>query len=419
MELKQPLENAKDTLHQRPELRLVISQEVQRPKVAEPPPCCQPVFTVDDTFFRSRTPSTTHWSVGWADLMMTMFVLFLTLFVYQLAHRQFLSEESPEVVAGVSMAVSPASSSLPFTPIAPIISQEPTDVLKKLEPVSTRSSTDQSRVTNNVTTPPVAPESKVPTIAAISEPDTMQEGPVAPLSATSVIPFPADTLSSPPLDLEKKKEPQSRSMATPTHGSQPILTETTPRTEPDVPARQELIAEIYDLSRIQIAKEKLEKFSQVELIPEKAIRIILTGDLLFPLGQATLTAKAKRDLRKLLPIIAKTPYMINVEGHTDNVPMHSSRFASNWELSTARASQVARYLIEAGHIDPRQIVVSGYSYFRPRQPNDTAAHRRANRRVEIILSRQPAPAVQPEPARVSALASSLPKTIASAITNKD
>jgi chemotaxis protein MotB len=69
--------------------------------------------------------------------------------------------------------------------------------------------------------------------------------------------------------------------------------------------------------------------------------------------------------------------------------MHSEKFSSNWELSTARAGRVARFLIEEGHIPATQFVVTGYSYFRPVKPNTTAANRKANRRVEIILSKEP------------------------------
>jgi chemotaxis protein MotB len=123
------------------------------------------------------------------------------------------------------------------------------------------------------------------------------------------------------------------------------------------------------------------------------MRIILTGDLLFVAGQASLTKTAKQSLHKLLPVIKKTPYMINVIGHTDSIPMHSEKFANNWQLSTARASQVAEFLIKAGKIHPTQLVASGFSYYRPLRPNTTAANRKTNRRVEIILSKELPPAL--------------------------
>ena len=86
--------------------------------------------------------------------------------------------------------------------------------------------------------------------------------------------------------------------------------------------------------------------------------------------------------------------MINVIGHTDNQPMHSSRFASNWELSVVRASSVARFLIEEIEMDPTQFIVSGYGSNRPRRPNTNVINRAANRRVEIIISKRLAPAIK-------------------------
>ena len=80
--------------------------------------------------------------------------------------------------------------------------------------------------------------------------------------------------------------------------------------------------------------------------------------------------------------------MINVVGHTDSMPMYSERFPSNWELSVARASSVARFLMDEMELPGRQFVVSGYAFYRPVRPNNTVANRAANRRVEIIISRQ-------------------------------
>ena len=80
--------------------------------------------------------------------------------------------------------------------------------------------------------------------------------------------------------------------------------------------------------------------------------------------------------------------MINIVGHTDNLPMRSNRFKSNWELSVARASSVARFLIDKLDMNPNQFVVSGYSSYRPIAPNTTSENRAKNRRVEIIISKR-------------------------------
>lgn len=321
-----------------------------------------PVFVVDDTFFRSRTPKSPHWSIAWADLMMTMFVLFLTLFVYQLAHREFLSKETPEVIAGTVIPIpQQPSTPLPFYPISPVISDKQADQLKKLEPVPVEEvDVDVDALFEDVNAP------------AIEEPVPLGQAPKNPEDQASDA-FHPEAAEFEPAVQSAESAPEQPQPGQERNGNA-------------------LIAQMYDLSKVTLASEKLEKFASVELIPDKTMRIILTGDLLFESGQAQLTRKAKQSLRKLLPIIEQTPYMINVIGHTDSIPMHSEKFASNWELSTARAGQVAQFLIEEGHIPARQFVVSGYSYFRPVKPNTTAANRKANRRVEIILSKEHAPA---------------------------
>ena len=325
-----------------------------------PPVSNHPVFVVDETFFRARTPKATHWSVAWSDLMMTMFVLFLTLFVYQLTHREFLSEQTPEVVAGTSMPVPESTTSaLPFRPINTVISDQPNILLKRLEPTG---------------------DEDVDALFG----STVSEETLEPLALTEEPVPPA------PEPLLPEKHPTEAQEAV-----EPISDVIVPDRQPEPIQEQEeseLITQIYDLSKVTLANEKLEKFASVELIPDKTMRIILTGDLLFASGQAELTRKAKESLYKLIPAIEKTPYMINVIGHTDSIPMHSEKFSSNWQLSTARASQVARFLIEEGKIPATQLVVSGYSFYRPLKPNTTAANRKANRRVEIILSKEPSPA---------------------------
>jgi chemotaxis protein MotB len=114
---------------------------------------------------------------------------------------------------------------------------------------------------------------------------------------------------------------------------------------------------------------------------------VLTDDLLFASGQATLNSRAYgllREIGQLLNVDSVHP--IGVEGHTDNVPIHSAQFPSNWELSTARASTVVQYL--AGHgVSSYRLSATGYADQKPISSNATAAGRQRNRRVEIVLRR--------------------------------
>ena len=88
---------------------------------------------------------------------------------------------------------------------------------------------------------------------------------------------------------------------------------------------------------------------------------------------------------RVADIIKEVPNDVLVEGHTDNLPINTPEFPSNWELSTARATRVIRYFIENENIDPDRLSASGYSEYQPLRPNDTPENRAENRRVEIVL----------------------------------
>jgi chemotaxis protein MotB len=77
---------------------------------------------------------------------------------------------------------------------------------------------------------------------------------------------------------------------------------------------------------------------------------------------------------------------VRVEGHTDNVPIHTNRFPSNWELSIARAVSVVKYFVDVGNINPQRLSAVGYGESRPLVPNSSAANLAKNRRVEIVLA---------------------------------
>jgi chemotaxis protein MotB len=105
----------------------------------------------------------------------------------------------------------------------------------------------------------------------------------------------------------------------------------------------------------------------------------------FATGKAELSAQALPVLEKVSALVLSRPGLaVEVSGHTDSRRIATAQFPSNWELSAARASRVARYLIEKG-VDPSRIAVQGYASQRPRVPQSDLDRRRANRRVEIRL----------------------------------
>jgi chemotaxis protein MotB len=114
---------------------------------------------------------------------------------------------------------------------------------------------------------------------------------------------------------------------------------------------------------------------------------VLTDELLFASGQATLNSRADgllNEIGQLLNVDEANP--ISVEGNTDDVPIHSALFPSNWQLSTARASTVVQYLVEHG-VSAHRLTATGYADQRPLASDATAAGRARNRRVEIVLKR--------------------------------
>ncbi len=147
-------------------------------------------------------------------------------------------------------------------------------------------------------------------------------------------------------------------------------------------------SDIYNQARSAIRDELVDSSTSVELIPDKAVRIVMAGDLMFDLGKAVLKPEARWRLRQIARLLKKNSFVINVIGYTDDMPNHSQQYPTNWELSTARACAVTRYLIENQGMDENRFFVSGYSWHRPIVPNTSAYNRSLNRRVEIVLMKE-------------------------------
>jgi chemotaxis protein MotB len=113
-------------------------------------------------------------------------------------------------------------------------------------------------------------------------------------------------------------------------------------------------------------------------------------------GDAVLSDEAAALVRRIGEAVSRLPYPVRIEGHTDNRPIVTDRYPSNWELSTARAAAVVAVLVEEGHLAPERFSVAGYAEHRPLADNATAEGRAANRRVDIVvLGRQAAETHEP------------------------
>jgi chemotaxis protein MotB len=121
------------------------------------------------------------------------------------------------------------------------------------------------------------------------------------------------------------------------------------------------------------------------LMDERGIFIRIMDKAFFDEGRAELKETAKSALLRIVLILERSNDNVGIEGHTDNMPINTQEFRSNWELSTRRATDVVRYLVEKHGFPPNRISASGYAEYRPVASNDTEQNRALNRRIEIIL----------------------------------
>lgn len=133
-------------------------------------------------------------------------------------------------------------------------------------------------------------------------------------------------------------------------------------------------------------------------ITNRGIQLILNDRLLFSSGSAQLSADGLQLLERVGKAVKPFNRFIRVEGHTDDVPIETKRYPSNWELSAARAINVVKFFINEAGFSPAIVSAAGYGSSRPRAGNDSAEDRAKNRRVEIILAQPiPSPANQAQP----------------------
>lgn len=132
-----------------------------------------------------------------------------------------------------------------------------------------------------------------------------------------------------------------------------------------------------------IDEKRLKKFANVK-IDKEGIKVIFRNPIIFDLGKAELKPEIISVLSAVAKVIKDMPNEVVVGGHTDDRPIVSGEFRSNWELSASRAFSVIRYFIEQG-IDPRRLSAIGYGEHRPLYHNDTEEHRAFNRRIEIDI----------------------------------
>jgi chemotaxis protein MotB len=176
----------------------------------------------------------------------------------------------------------------------------------------------------------------------------------------------------------------------PLGGSRAAPEQSGARATPPVPdtgtgsARQASDGPLYE--RLQQAIAEPDTESVVELEKQGGALVIrFPDDFAFPLGGAELSGSILQMLDRLGTVLESVDGEIIVAGHTDDSPIATVRFRSNWDLSTARAVSVIHHWLSSTRIDPDRLTAQGYADSRPRAPNDTAANRAINRRVEVVI----------------------------------
>lgn len=142
----------------------------------------------------------------------------------------------------------------------------------------------------------------------------------------------------------------------------------------------------YVRSQVETELDDAIKTGQVEINRDRRGLIVSIPETgAFPVGSADLSPALEQVMGGLAQALERLPNAIRIEGHTDDVPIHTARFGSNWELSAARAIRVVEILMARDGVSPDRLSVAGYGEYRPRVSNTTPGGRSRNRRVDIVI----------------------------------
>lgn len=149
-------------------------------------------------------------------------------------------------------------------------------------------------------------------------------------------------------------------------------------------------AEVRKIERLRIQIESLRKIKRLGPFihltkSSKGVTVSFEGTLLFNSGEATLKEEAKRAIDILVPNFKSVPNNLRVEGHTDDVPIHTEAYPSNWHLSTARAISIVEYLVNKHRMSQDRFSALGYADLKPIVPNTSDRNRARNRRVDVTI----------------------------------
>lgn len=198
---------------------------------------------------------------------------------------------------------------------------------------------------------------------------------------------PVDLDLNPPLrrEGERTRRPIDRNTQSPTPPPPP------PAPQPDAKSQKELRQEKAERLRDEVVNKLLGEDSKDEIMVSvsedfREVSIRLAASLLFQPGSADMEQSAVPMLEEMAAILLPLKLPVKIEGHTDNVPINTPQFQSNWQLSAARAANVLLYMQNQFGLPPNLLSASGYGEFRPITDNETPDNRARNRRVEFVVA---------------------------------
>lgn len=160
----------------------------------------------------------------------------------------------------------------------------------------------------------------------------------------------------------------------------------------------------FDTGRLRLMWEDIQQIVEgadlgdavTSEVTERGLVIHIMEGALFEEAKADLTDGARAVLRVISDKIRESGNQVRIEGHTDPRPIHTSKFPSNWELSTARATSVLRFMVDSIGVEPGRISALGFGEFRPMVPNDSPGNMAQNRRVDIVILSEKMTLSEPE-----------------------
>lgn len=136
----------------------------------------------------------------------------------------------------------------------------------------------------------------------------------------------------------------------------------------------------------KLFKENLSQTKSIKLVKEgRGLVIRVNNKMLFDEGSAVIKPEAEKSLTQIVKTLTKIDNPVIIEGHTDSTPIKNAKYPSNWELSTARATNIISYIMKKGKITPKRLCAVGYGEYMPVADNTSISGRMLNRRVDIIV----------------------------------